>query len=66
MRAQSRKMSEGVWELGVNFRMQDRREAFLLEHSDTLLFIEEQAQFSDETNVCDCDVIADQELTVRQ
>ena len=64
MLSQSRKMGEGTRKLRGDPGMQNWCEPFLLEHSDALLFVEEQAQFGRETNIRDRNNIADQELAV--
>ena len=66
MLAQSREMGEGARKFGVHLRMQNWHEPLLLQFPDALLLIEEQTQFSNESDVRDRDGVSDQALAVRR
>src|SRR5947209_7737968 len=61
---QSREMTHGPRELGVDLRMQYRIETLLFEWRDSRLLVEEETHFGDEADVRERDVASHQELTV--
>jgi len=65
VRAQSREVSHGPGELGVDLHMQYRIEALPFECLDSRPLVEEETHFGDEADVREGDIASHQELAVR-